>query len=171
MPVLKNDYNKNDFSRVLLEINLLKNSRFDFFPNRDDYLNWIPFEFKFNIGNNEAYIYPQEYGATFSFEELKYLIKGIEGLLNIIKVRDPGDERVFKETRCFKFYTLEAYFGITFTDAFDGLIAITLWINMGSISNGIDSGYDRGFRFPVSMEDVVKFKNELKDQLDTLIKQ
>ncbi len=102
---------------------------------------------------------------------MKYLFNGIDNLLKIIEARDPRDEKVFKETRCYEFYTLETYFGITFTDAFDDLIAITLWINMGSLSNGSDSGYDRGFRFSVALKDVVKFKDELKEQLDILVKQ
>ena len=170
MPILKNDYDNNSFTRISLEINLVKNRMFDFCSNRDDYLNWIPFEFKFNVGSNETYSYPQECGATFSFEELKYLLKGIDDLINAIKLADYSDEKICDETRCFKFYTLECYFGLTLTDAFDGLIAVKLWVNMGSLSNGSDSGYDRGFHFPVAMESVIKFKNELKEQLEIMIK-
>jgi hypothetical protein len=160
------------YTPIELEINLLKNHRrFDFCPNREDYLNWIPFEFRFQIGDNESYIYPKEFGATFSLEELKRWIENLDELfIKIAKREQLASEDYIKDRGRVEFYALETYFNLEFSDETGGAIGTTLWIEMGLIPvPGEEGGIKRGFRFTTALKDLKKFVAELKTQLDTII--
>ena len=173
MAILVDHYSCLEYgTRIVLEINLKKNNDFDFCPNRADYLNWIPFEFILQIGENESYVYPEAFGATFSLEELKYFFRGIEILIQEIKSKDPDDEKILdpsKPTKVFRFYTLETYFGIEFVDGYGGLIGVSVWVTIGLIPNWEGSGFKRGFSYTVNLVDLEKFKDELQKQLSLMI--
>jgi len=177
MPILTDGFRKEHefpdlYVPIELEINLTKNHKmFDFCPNREDYLNWIPFEFRFQIGDNESYIYPKEFGATFSLEELKRWIKNLEELfVKIAKREQLSGEDYYKDRGTVEFYALETYFILEFSDETGGIIGTTVWIEMGLIPiPGEEGGLRRGFRFTIDLKDLKKFTSELKKQLDTIV--
>lgn len=153
MPILTDGFRKErPFPElnvpIELEINLIKDHKsFDFCPNRDDYLNWIPFEFRFQIGDNESYIYPEEFGATFSFEELKRWINDLEEfLIKITKREQLIDKDFFEDRSMVEFHALETYFVLKFSDGADGSISTTMWIVMGLIP-GEKGDFRRGFSY------------------------
>ena len=158
---------KESVTGIELKINLLKNNKFDFCPNDADYSNWIPFEFCFKIGENESYIYPAEFGAQFSLEDLKNLIEGAENLF--IAMENRGIEDWWDHKLKHKFFTSENYFGINFVDAYDGFVSVTIWIVMASLPNNIYDNFKRGIQFTATTDDVKKFIVELKNQLAYLI--
>jgi len=160
---------QNFKTRIELKLNLLRNKRLDFCPNRADYLNWIPFELCLKIGETESYSYPAEFGAQFSLEELKNLISGTEKLFLVIEEKERTNEDYFKKKRKFEFFTMETYFGLNFKDAHDGLMVVGVQIVMGSLPNSNEGGFERGFRYTVFVSEVKSFISELKEQLNHLI--
>lgn len=155
-------------TRIEIEINLLKNKKLDYCPSRNDYLNWIPFEFNLRIGENESYKYPSGFGAQLSLEELKYLFSGTEELFT--SIREKTDEVCSGKTRGFKFFSMETYFGIEFRDAHDGLMVVEIWIVMDSLPANREGGYWRGFSYTVLPSEVEIFIAELKEQLEYIIR-
>ncbi|MDR1689998.1 MAG: hypothetical protein LBS21_15535 [Clostridiales bacterium] len=171
MPILKDHYSRivSLDTKITWELNLIKNKSLDYCPNREDYLNWIPFEFILKIGEDESYIFPKEYGATFSLEELKSLFAGMEDLFREIKARDVTIEEEFKKDLFFDLYTLETYFNVKFRDGYDGLMGVQIWIHMGAIPNSNEGGFKRGFEFVASLIEVEQFISELNEQFKDLL--
>jgi len=46
----------------------------------------------------------------------------------------------------------------------DGEIYMEIWLNIGTITDGELSGYDKGFRFVVKLDTFIEFTSELKRQ-------
>ena len=152
-------YNKgND---IALEINLIKNDFLDVQKSRHDYENWVPFEFVLNVAGEE-YAYKSQLGATFSVYEIHNLIISFEEI---------AEKKLYKQSfEKFEFSSSECYFDIIVYDPFeDEEIYTDIWINMGTISNGETSGYDKGFRFVVKLDSFLKFTRGLKVQLENLL--
>jgi hypothetical protein len=171
MPTLKDYYSRSVSldTKITWELNLVKNKMFDYCPKREDYLNWIPFEFILKIGENESYIFPKECGATFSLVELKSLFAGMEDLFREIKARDVTIEEEFKKDLFFDLCTLETYFNVKFFDGYEGLMGVQVWVEMGLIPNSNQGGFKRGFDFTASLIEVEQFISELKGQFIDLL--
>lgn len=146
---------------VSLELNIIDNNFLDVQFSRQDYENWIPFEFVLNVGG-ERYAYIPDMGATFTVYEIKNLITKLEQIAN---------SKIFKKSfDKFEFSSTERYFDLIIYDPLeDEEIYIEIWINMGTITNGKVSGYDKGFRFIVKLDSFIKFTNEIKEQLRQLM--
>jgi len=161
----------NPYARIELDINLVKNRRFIYDANDPAYRNWIPFEFRLQVGDNEVYEYPEEFGATFSMEELNNWFLAMDRLFEQIPIRkQTGISFLDSEPLLFKFFTLETYFGMDFEDAGDDMISVTVWIIMSMLPNSNSVGFERGIRYGATMEEVKIFMAELKNELDCLIK-
>ena len=146
---------------VSLEVNLIDNNFLDVQLSRQDYENWIPFEFVLNVGE-EQYAYIADMGATFSVYEIKNLIAEFEQISNSKLCKKSFDRFEFSSTEC--------YFDLIVYDTLeDEEIYIEIWINMGNITNGKVIGYDKGFRFIVKSDSFVEFTNGLKMQFRRLI--
>lgn len=161
----------NPNTRIELDINLVKNDRFVYDANDPAYRNWIPFEFKLQVGEDELYEYPAEFGATFNVEELNNWFLGMEKLFNDIQIRVKTCTNRFEcKPIKFKFFTLETYFGMDFSGGYEeDTLSVTVWIIMGSLPNSDKSGFRRGFGYTVTLEDVKIFMADLKKELDCLI--
>ncbi|HBY20244.1 MAG TPA: hypothetical protein DEG71_04435, partial [Clostridiales bacterium] len=128
--------------------------------SRNDFENWIPFELSLKT-ENEEYHYEQEKGATFTLYELKEFITKFQDIINSKK----NGCKVYK----FEFSSSEAYFDIILKDPLEeNLITIEIWINIGSITNGKFFGYDKGFRFDVSLNGFELFTSSIKEQFEQL---
>jgi hypothetical protein len=147
----------NDENNICIEMNLFKNHSLDIEELRDDFENWIPFELLI-IVEDETIGYDQDADAAFSVRELKDLITNFD---NVIKTK------LNKEfIRPYEFYSCEAYFGIVVYDPMEeDLLYMDFWLNMGSLTNGKSSGYQKGFRFVVSLASFIEFTNDLKKQM------
>jgi len=165
----KYELHSNLSTKIELEINLVKNVRFDFCIDRDDYLNWIPFEFRLKVGECEVYEYPKELGVTLNLAELKQFFKSMDDLFCKIEERIDSGENSFEETREVKFFAMETYFGLDFVDAFDGLIGVTVWVRMASLPQHTEGGFDRGIRYTATLTNVQLFVSRLRHQLELLI--
>ena len=170
MAVLKNDHDSNDFTRISFELNLTKNDGFDYCPNREDNLNWIPFELKLCVGEEEKYIYPNEYSVTFSLMELKNLLANSKKLISNAKEKIKNHDRYFDDSELrLNFYTLERYFGMDIKYAYESLISMAIWINMIYSTKGKLYRFEKGFRFKVSIDDLDKFFDEIEEQLKGIL--
>lgn len=152
---------QNKENNIYLNINLLNNNYLDIQLSRQDFENWIPFEFIFNIEGKE-YIYEPEMGSTFSLYEVQNLITKFEQI---------SEAKLCKKSfEKFEFSSSECYFDIVVYDPLeDNEIYIELWINIATISNGKSSGFDKGFRFVVTLDSFLQFTNDLKIQLKKII--
>jgi len=121
---------------ILLEINLLNNDFLDVDEERQDSENWIPFEFVLNVPR-EKYVYTPDMGATFSVYEIKSLIEKFEQI-----AENKLSKKSFEK---FEFSSSESYFDIIVDDPLeDGEIYMEIWLNIGTITDGELSGYDKG---------------------------
>lgn len=155
MPKLTNVQKK-----VLLEINLLKNEFLDIEPSRSDSENWIPFELNLII-ENERLAYESKDGATFSCLEIKNMITSIDEIIQL-----KSNNRNFKR---YEFSTSECYFDLVFYDPFEeNEVYMELWINIGALTKGQLYGYDKGYRFVVSLDGIMEFTNALRLQMKEL---
>lgn len=146
---------------IIFELELINNSWFDYIENRSDYENWIPFNLKLSA-ENEKFTYLDEDGATFSLYEIQRLITEFERIIkqkaNNIKV----------ET--YDFYSSEAYFEWIISDPLEEKqLTFELWINIGTYTKGRSYGYDKGYRFEVSIEEFENFTKDLKKELHSLL--
>ena len=157
MPKLKNIHNN-----IVLEINLLKNERFDVKVDRDDFENWIPFELGLYIESSEKYIYPKEDGSTFSLEDLKRMALLFESI-----IKDKSEKKDIKRVQ---WGPTEYYFAMYLYDTYEeNEINIEFWIIVGELTKGKSHGYDRGFQFSVSVEALRNFLRGLQEQLSELL--
>lgn len=152
----------NDEKNIVLEINLINDERVDIDNSRPDYQNWIPFEFKINI-QDEILEYSPMVALTFSIGELTYLTKE---LCKIISIKEQKQQL----TKSFEYTSSEYLFDITLYETGEiELIYVDMWFNMGSLTNGQVSGFSKGIRFLVRVEDLKKFNDELNKQLQKII--
>ncbi|MCL2400473.1 MAG: hypothetical protein FWC91_12115 [Defluviitaleaceae bacterium] len=158
-------------TKIELDINLVNNKHFIYDANDPNYRNWIPFEFRLQVGENELYEYPEEFGATFNVEELNNWFLGMEKLYKEIEIMEQSGIH-FLESKpiMFSFFTLETYFGMDFKYAGEYHISVTVWIVMSRLPNSELLGFHRGIRYGATMEEVKIFMAELKNELDCLIK-
>lgn len=152
---------KNEEKNISLSINLKNNKFLDINWQREDYENWIPFTFSLNV-ENENFCYSEESGATLTLYELKHLVTTIEGIIEKKNANSTIERYEFSSSEC--------YFDLIFFDTFErNLVYLEVWVNIGSYSEGVSFGYDKGFRFVVTLESLEKFKNEINLQLNSLI--
>ncbi|MFJ6207367.1 hypothetical protein [Lysinibacillus sp. NPDC092081] len=151
----------NEEKNILFSLSVMKNEYLDFAYEREDFENWIPFTFSFDV-ENESFCYSEERGSTLTLYEIRNLLSSIEDIVNE-KVANSEIERS-------EFSSSECYFDLIFYDTYEpNLVYIEVWINIGSYSDGDSYGYDKGFRFVVSVDRLKSFKNELTQQLNLLV--
>jgi len=139
---------------ILLEINLLNNDFLDVDEERQDSENWIPFEFVLNVPREKICLYAW-YGATFSVYEIKSLIEKFEQIA----------ENKLSKKKLWEIWisSSESYFDIIVDDPLeDGEIYMEIWLNIGTITDGELSGYDKGFRFVVKLDHIYRFTKWIK---------
>ena len=151
---------------VLLELNLLRNEYLDIDVLREDFENWIPFNFKLNVVEEEFNYLPDD-GATFTLYELRNMLTEFDNIIshkkNGLKVED------------FSFNSSEGYFDIKVYDPLEeNLLSLDVWINMGIITYGKSFGYNKGIRFDIQLNEFISFAEQLTQQFmqiyDSIIK-
>lgn len=167
--VLYHGKNRSDFmpqmrnveKNILLEINLLNNSRLDIKTSRSDIENWVPFTFLLTVPQ-EQYVYDEEARTTFTLYEIKMLISELQ---KIIQLKESN-----QNFETFKFFNLEANIGLIIYDPLEkNELGIEIWINIGSYSNGKICGFNKGYSFEVLLSSIDQFTNQLKQQLYEVI--
>lgn len=149
-------------NNVVMEINLVKNERFDVKIGRDDFENWIPFVFNFIIEKKEMYSYTEERGATFSFEDIKFMLTRFE---SVIKDKSEGIE-----LKRLGWGPIENYFSIDLYETYEeNKVNVDLWISVGELTLGKSYGYDRGFNFVVTTDSLKTFIEGIKEQFKVLV--
>jgi hypothetical protein len=151
----------NTEKNISLEVNLLNNAFLDIDSSREDFENWIPFEFTLNV-EKENYNYLPQVGATFTLYELRNCIINFEDSID-------RKRNGFKAER-YEFYSSEGYFDIIISNPLEeNLLSIEIWINIGSLTNGESFGYNKGFRFDVQLDDFNLFTLNIKQQLQKIV--
>lgn len=150
----------NNEKNIRFEINLLKNEYLDLMESRTDFENWVPFELYFDNGvDSLGYLVGD--GATFSYYEVKSMLAHFEEII-ILKSNGRGFEK-------YEFSSSQRYFDLVLYDPLEeNEIFIELWINIGTMTNGEVYGYDKGYRFVVSLDSMSSFSNELRKQIEDL---
>lgn len=156
MPTLKNLDNN-----IKLGIDLVRNQFWNVDEARPDFENWVPFVMKLECGD-ERYEFSNEIGATFSHYELTKLLSDLGGVIDE-KSRGNSFDSI-------EFNTSERYFDLLVHDPLEpDLAQIELWICIGSLTEGRNSGYDKGFRFEVNVEALQTLITGLSLQLRELM--
>lgn len=145
---------------ISIEINLIKNEFLDIEESRNDFENWIPFEFEL-VTEGDKYSYVSEVGATFSIYEIKNFISNVDTIIQA-KMNNLTFER-------YVFCSSECYFDLELSDPLEeNQVSADIWINLGSLTNGKTYGYSKGFRFDMNLDTLKLFINLLKQQLKQL---
>lgn len=147
---------------IVLNLSLLRNEFLSLDPNLPRTENWIPFALSLTVEGDELHQYKEAAGATLTLYEVYELITAME--------------RVYREklegqtATALEFYNSEAYFELTISDNLEpDNVAIAVWFNMGSLTGGASHGYDRGYRFDVSLGELKEFAQELRHDLQTIL--
>ena len=149
-------------NKILLEINLVFNDNIDIENHRDDYENWIPFEFKLKLENEEEYILTKNGCETFNIQELKYMISGFESIINSKKEKKLVEE--------FSFESIERHFSIKVYDTYEeDSFNIDLWLIISKFNNLETYGYEKGFKYVVLLDSFIKFVLGLKEELQKIL--
>src|SRR5699024_139716 len=151
----------NNEKNVKVMLNLLANSFLDLERNREDFENWIPFELLLYV-EKERYGYLEENGATLTLYEINNLIFSFDKIVNE-KYNNQNIEK-------YEYSSSEGLFELIVHETYaDDQVYIEMWINMGTYSNGMSFGYDKGFRFVVSVTELEDFTSGLKSQLNSIV--
>ncbi|MBR3607346.1 MAG: hypothetical protein IKL51_07220 [Lachnospiraceae bacterium] len=148
-------------SSITFELNLKDGKGLIYDKNQADYLNWIPYDFYLIVRNN---MYILE-GMTFSLEGIKTFLLRLQSVI---------DERnIKKEYVEYEYCASEAEFSIYLknTDDYyeDEIVLTKLWINAAYLENA-GSGYCIGFDFIIRYEDLKVFTEELKKELNEIVR-
>ncbi|BCJ92675.1 hypothetical protein acsn021_02440 [Anaerocolumna cellulosilytica] len=151
----------NKEKNVILELNLLNNTYLDIDFLREDFENWIPFDFALYV-ENEIYRYPPENGATFTLYELRNLITQLNKIIILKKEK--------LEIEKYLFSSLEGYFDLILYDPLEeDALSLEVWINMGTLTEGKSYGYNKGFQFDAELKQVKEFTKQLTEQFNKIL--
>lgn len=152
----------NRENNIVMEINLIKDERFDVEADRPDFENWIPFTFDFTVEEKEIYSYTEEHGATFSAEDIKFMITRFERAIE--------DKSKGIELKRIGWAPIEMYFNMELYESYkQNEICFEIWITVGTLTDGKSQGYNRGFEFFVTTEALKSFVDEMKKELEVLV--
>src|SRR5699024_8139198 len=133
----------NKEKNVKIYLKFITNSLRKLKHNREEFENWIPFELSLFV-EKERYEYLEENGATLTLYEIKNLIYSFDKIVNE-KYNDLNIEK-------YEFNSSEGFFELIVDETYEeDQVYIEMWINMGTYSEGMSFGYDKGFRFVVSV--------------------
>lgn len=125
----------------------------DIVSSRSNNENWIPFEFKINIDDNE-YVIGKNCKAMMTVFECLDLINGLSSLTK------PNLENSY-----YLYNSSEAFFSLKLEFfSVDNCFEFEIWINMGAITSGKIYGYDKGIRFIATKREVQEFIRDLEIQ-------
>lgn len=151
----------NNEKNVKVILNLIANSFLDLEHNGGEFEKWIPFELLLYV-EKEKYEYLEENGATLTLYEIKNLIYSFDKIVNE-KYNNQNIEK-------YEFSSSEGFFELIADETYEeDQIYIELWMNMGTYSDGMSYGYDKGFRFVVSVNELENFNSGLKSQLNSIV--
>lgn len=158
MPIIKN---YSDKPTIELELNLHSGKGFVYEKNQNDYLNWIPYKLKLIAGKDN---YELD-NMAFSLEGLKCFLGKMQA---IIKERNESTKY-----EIISYCGPENEFEILFQntdDYFEDLIIHTeVWMNAAYLPIP-QSGFSVGYKFNIKFKDLEKFAEDLKKQLQRLLK-
>lgn len=152
---------KNVEKNVKMTFNFISNQFLDIINSREKFENWIPFELILTV-ENERYEYLEDKGATLNLCEINDLIRTLDQIVNT-----KSNNKIIEK---YHFSSLKGFFELIVDETYEKeMVYIEIWINIGTYSDGKTYGYDKGFRFVVSVPVFKNFCSELKAQLNSLI--
>lgn len=156
MPIIENTENN-----VKLELNLINNSMFDYQSSKSDYENWIPFIILLETPQKTLQI-KEFQKATMTVGNIFNLIEGIYRIVNSLEN---------KKDDTFDFFSIEADFEIVLNTLIeDDIIEVIFWLNIANQTKGKIYGYDEGIKFFANSRILMKFAEDIKNQLYFLTK-
>ena len=154
----------NKENNIVMEINLIKGERFDVEIDRNDFEDWIPFTFDFTVEEKEVYSYTEEHHATFSMEDIKFMITRFECAIE--------DKSKGVELKRVGWALIEMYFNMELYEPYEeNKVGFEIWISVGPLTNGKSHGYSRGFDFWVTTDSLKSFIDGIKEQFEVLVGQ
>src|SRR5699024_2502221 len=151
----------NEEKNVKINLNFIANSFLDLKHNREDFENWIPFELSLFV-EKERYEYLEENGATLTLYEIKNLIYSFDKIV-YEKYNDLNIEK-------YEFNSSEGFFDLIVDKTYEeDQVYIEIWMNMGTYSEGMPFGYDKSFKYVVSVDELGNFNSGLKAQLNSIV--
>lgn len=149
------------FNDVSLEIIFLKNEITEL-EKKSSFEQWLPFEMHFQAGEEE-YNYAKETSQAFNLFEIE---RFIEKLQEIIETKESGGE-----ITAFEFSNLDASFDLNFYDPLEeGEIYVDFWINLGTYYPEKEVGYNKGYRFIVTIACLKQFVESLSEYKNSILR-
>lgn len=158
---------RNLDGNVVLRLCLIDSKYTDIQIGRDDRENWIAFTLLLKV-ESEVYEYPASRGATLSLYESRELVSHLADI-----VARKTDARTFDQPfTSYEYYSSEGYFSLTIEDVLEEHeVGVDVWLDMGALTAGEHSGYERGYRFTVDIDAIAGFTRELEAELQRIQKQ
>lgn len=146
---------------VSFQLNFLKTSFFVYDSTKNDIENWLPIYFSCTVGN-ETYSVSPDVNPTLNLFEIKNMLTKFR---KVIETKKRGEI-----INLISISTYEFYYEIELFDPNeDDEIGVVLWIFEATRTNGELSGFERGFRYYVSLETLETFKKEIEQDLSELL--
>lgn len=129
----------------------------------DNINNWIPIDFEVYVFNESYQMHPTVNPKLNLFEIYLMFSK----LRALIEEKETTNKFEKKEISTFEFYyELEFYELIEESE-----IQCTVWMFEASRTSGKIHHVDRGFRFSTTLDSLVKFTEDLEQELEQLLRQ
>lgn len=146
---------------VEMDLSLLSNNYLVLDPSLPSTESWIPFTLSLTIEGQPPHLYAADAGATLTLYETQRLISDID--------RIHQEKLEGRTAEPLEFYCYEAYFELIITDnAEPDSVTVVIWFNMGALTDGVQHGYDRGYRFDVDLLTLEGFAHDLRQELQTV---
>lgn len=157
----------NRSGNLLVYISLLQTEGRDIAPGRPDYENWVGYTLVARV-EDEVYEYPASRAAALSVYEIRELVSRLQQVAQLKAAGRPYEESFVR----YEYLSSGGYFGLTVEDPLDPEeITIELWLAMGALTHGTHVGYDRGFRFEVSLTEFERFVGHLEAELRQVLRE
>lgn len=150
---------ENDEENIYLEINLINNKYLDL-ESDSDYEKWVPFQLVLKVPGKEYAHLDGDF--TFNVYEVKQLLLNLRNKIN--------EKKKNKKISNYSFYCSEAYFEFNLDETLEeGLLEVSLWLNMGEFTNGKYCGFYDGYRFVVTIESLESFCQKIEMEFNNLL--
>lgn len=147
---------------VSFELKFLKDAPFfKVDTSKPDVENWLPVIYKV-IAFEESYSVISDINPTLNLFEVKNMLDKFKHVINA-KISGANFNRV-------EISTYEFYYEIELFDPNEeDEVGVTIWLFEATRTNGELNGFDRGFRFYVSLEVLISFTNHLEQEIITIM--
>lgn len=145
-------------------LNLSFHIRTNVITNYNDKINnWIPIDFELKV-SNETYSIYSEVNPKLNMFEIDLMFSKLKSLISDMQQKRTSSK--------IEISTFEFFYELEFYDLEeDEKIKCTVWMFEASRTNGEIQNCQRGFRFTINLDGLIRFTNTLEQELNQLLNQ